>query len=186
MKTPPPQDNLRVRVELNGTVYEEDLAAQTGLNLDLAGLNQALAEQPGRFAWWATLEALARAKHEDLTAQLEALDAVLFGQYQTELRTLAENAVKANKSPTVKEPTLDAIRSRTHLDKNRMILDATARQARLDADLVQVGRRTMEHRKDTVIAIANNMRAEMDLKLYVGKSRLPDTQPDHVRPTRRP
>lgn len=168
------QDNLRVRVELNGTVYEEDLGVQTGLNLDLVGLNQALAEQPGRFAWWATLEALARAKHEELTAQLESLDAVLFGQYQIELRTGAP-----------KEPTLDAIRSKMHLDKRRMVLDAAVRQARLDADLVQAGRRTMEHRKDTVIAIANNMRAEMDLKLYTGKSRLPDAQPDHVRPTRR-
>ena len=170
------QDNLRIRVEVGGIVYEEDLGIQTGLNLDLAGLNQALAEQPGHFAWWATLEALARAKHEDLTAQLAALDAVLFGQYQTELR--AQQA-------TTKEPTLDAIRSKMHLDKRRMALDAAMRQAKLDTDLVQAGRRTMEHRKDTVIAIANNMRAEMDMKLYTGKSRLPDARPDHVRPTRR-
>src|SRR3990167_2405534 len=143
-----PQDNLRVRVELNGKIYEEDLGAQTAINSDLAGLNTALSEQPGRFAWWATLEALARAKHEDLVAQLESLDAALFGEYQTAL------LVGGSKTP------------------------------KLDAELVQAGRRTMEHRKDALITIASNTRSEMDFRIYSGKTQMPDARLDHVkRPT---
>lgn len=168
-----PQDNLRVRVELNGKIYEEDLGAQTAINSDLAGLNTALSEQPGRFAWWATLEALARAKHEDLVAQLESLDAALFGEYQTAL------LVGASKTPT-----LDAIRSKVLLDTRREALAAAMRRAKLDAELVQAGRRTMEHRKDALITIASNTRSEMDFRIYSGKTQMPDARLDHVkRPT---
>lgn len=165
-----PQDNLRIRIDLNGRVYEEDLGTLAAIAPNPESLNTALSEQPGRFAWWATLEALARNKHEELVAQLESLDAVLFGEHQTALRVGAP-----------KEPTLDAIRTRVTLDPRRVTLDAAVRSAKLDADLVQAGRRTMEHQKDAVIAMSSNMRAEMDFRLYVGKTKLQSGQSDHVR-----
>ena len=162
---PPTTDLLRIRIQLNGRDYSEDLAASAIINPDLDGLNTALAEHPSRFAWWATLEVFARAQYEDLSGQLTALDAELFSRYSTLLRSTQTKEGKG------REPTLDAIKSRITLDKPRRVLSERMAQAKKEYELVQVGRRTMEQRKDALTAIASNMRAEMDHKMYVGKSR---------------
>lgn len=162
----PPADGrlLKIRVELGGRVYEEDLEPQAFINPDLDGLNRALAEHPGRFAWWAMLETYARASYEGLSTQLETLDATLFSRYQ---RQLLEGAVDGKKGPT-----LDSIRSLVTLDRERQALVERTARAKQDFEQVTVGRRTMEQRKDALLAIASNLRAEMDARLAVGKSRL--------------
>jgi len=166
IRVPPPDGRLlKIRVELGGRVYEEDLEPQAFINPDLDGLNKALAEHPGRFAWWAMLETYARATFEELSTQLETLDATLFNRYQ---RQLAEEVPEGSK----KGPTLDSIKALVTLDKDRKTLVDRIAQTKQDFEQVTVGRQTMQQRKDSLIAIASNLRAEMDTWLAIGKSKV--------------
>lgn len=168
MPTADQNDVLKVTITINGRTYSEDLKAQSFINPDLDGLNTALAEHPGRFAWWATLEALCREHHDNLVAQTEVLRAQLFIKYQIELRA----AMPTAEGGKAKEPTLDAINSKVVLDKEGLALGHNLREAKAGLDRATAGRRTMEQKKESLIAIASNMRAEMDHRIYTGKSRL--------------
>ena len=160
---------LRIRVTLDGKTYDEDLGLQADVQMSYDGLNRALAEHPARFAWWATLETLARARHEELEAQLKELDATLFGKYQEDLASIGTNA---RGEQVVKDPTLDRIKAAVTLDTQRQTLAASVASAKRDLEQLTVGRQTMQQRKDVLLAIASNWRAEMDYQLMVGQRSL--------------
>jgi len=160
---------LRIRVELGGNVYEEDLAAQAHIALDPHGFNQALAAHAGNFAWWAMLEVVAREQLDQLNGELEERNAQLFNFYTAKLTRREQNGKKSSK------PTLEAIRVNIVLDKNYQALNKRVLQARRDMEKVTVGRQAMQVKKDTLLAIGSNMRAEMDSKLYVVKRDMAET-----------
>jgi len=171
---------LRVTVDfLDGSKWVEDLGAQlTPLEPDLQGMNLALEEAPGRFAWWGMLEARARGAFDDLEAQVKVLDAELFNQY---FQTLNGGFMSGGQP---KPPTLDAIRSAITLDSRMQVLQARLRKAKLDLDQITVGRRTMDQRKDTLLAIASNWRAEMEYRrLQVKERSLPGARAGQPPPT---
>lgn len=146
---------LRITVQLGGHTYTEDLEAQAGLSLDPESLNRALAEQPGRFAWWATLEVLARTQRDEYENQLEVLEAALFGKYQEQLNEIA-------KSDGKKTPTLDAIKAQVTLDIEHQTLKTKLIASERDYGLTQAGRKTMEQKRESMITLAANLRAEME------------------------
>lgn len=154
---------LHIRVELGGKIYEENLAAQAHISLDLHGLNEALAAHPGNFAWWAMMEVVAREQLDQLNGELEERNAQLFNFYQSSLVGREEDGKKRSK------PTLEAIRSRIVLDKNYQALNKRVLQAKRDQEKITVGRQSMQVKKDTLLAIASNLRQEMDSNLHVVK-----------------
>lgn len=169
-------DLLRVHVTLGNREYAQDLGFDAQIPNDLDGLNTALANHPGRFAWWAMIEAVARAQHEERVAQLARLGAELFAIHSKILL----DKMQADRSGKTKGPTLDAINSAVILDARHVAAQAAVAAAKLALDQVSVGRQTMQQRKDTLLAIASNMRAEMDNRLMV-RSRGTTTYPPHSR-----
>ncbi len=164
---------LRVRVTLGKREYAQDLGFDAQTPIDLGGLNTALAGHPGKFAWWAMVEALARAQHEERIAQLARLDAELFAAYSKALLDKAQ----ADTSGRAKAPTLDAINGQVIRDRRHIASQAEVAAAKLALDQVTVGRQTMQQRKDTLLGIASNMRAEMDARMFTVRSRNTTTYP---------
>jgi len=164
---------MKVTVEIDGNRFTEDLGLQVTLQSDIDGLNIALSEQPGRFAWWAMLEVKSRSIHDDLEAQSKLLEAELFTKYQT---SLMGGVVKS--TGELKAPTLDSIRSAIAMDERMQAVQARLRKAKLDCDQLRVGRQTMEQRRDALLAIASNCRAEMEYRLVVGKRAMPGARSD--------
>lgn len=168
MKQPstPSGDLLRVTVQLGNRKYEQDLGLDAQAPVDLQGLNDALAAHPGKFAWWGMLEVLARAQYEELESTLKRLEAELFTAYSARLAAAPPPAEKEGKRPR-QGATLDAIKARVAVDRERVALAERVARAKLDYEQLMVGRQTMLQRRDTLLAIASNMRAEMDANLSV-------------------
>lgn len=150
---------LHIRVELGGRVHEGDLEAQARVDTNIDGLNQALAEQPGRFAWWATLEVLGRVQAEELEGQRAALHAELYSFFEASLAATDTEGKRA-------KPTIEKIKSEIlkHPDYKELL----ARQAKANEahGLLTVARQTMQMRKDSLLAVCSNMRSERDSHMH--------------------
>ena len=141
---------LTVKFSIGDRSYEEDLAAHALIQEDVAGLNKALYEHPGRFAWWATLEALARGKVESLQTDLREFEA---DNIDIIVSTLEKHGQKV---PSIKQ-LKDKVGRMPTCRKMIRALNA----ARQEYRRIQIGRKTIEAKKDSVLTIANLMRAEM-------------------------
>jgi hypothetical protein len=153
---------LHIRVELGGRVHEGDLALESKVDLTgagFAGLNQALADHPGLFAKWATLEILARTKAEGLERERGAKYAELYTHLEAAGASTdadgrrAKPTVEKIKSEILKRPDYKAILER----------QAVANE---ELGLLMVARQTMQARKDVLLAVASNLRAEQDAYLH--------------------
>lgn len=148
---------LHIEVELGGRVYSGDLETEARVDTNPAGLNQALAEQPGRFAWWATLETLARTQAEEVDRERGTLHAELYSHYEAVLAATntegkpARATVEKIKSEILKHPPYRA-------------LQVKQEKANEALGLLTVARQTMQMRKDVLMAVASNMRALRDIQ----------------------
>jgi hypothetical protein len=127
------------------------------------GVNNDMSENPARFAQWAYLEAKAKSALEEALAELEACAAELFLLYMDQLTERGE------KGKSIR-PALDVVKSRVTINPKRREIERRVRKLKEHCDLLAVGRKTIEHRKEALITVAANMRAEMDGKLIVNKS----------------
>jgi hypothetical protein len=151
---------LRVTVALGGERYEEDLAAQAAITNDIAGLNDALAQHPGRYAWWAMLEVLATEAAGDLERALKAVEGAAHQRFELE------------RSPDGKALTVGAIAARIATDAAcRAAADALAR-AETDLQRLTVGRKTMTEKREALVEMARTMRGEMDAGMLQARSRM--------------
>ena len=162
----PKPEILHIHVELGGRVYDGDLDAEARVDTDPVGLNKALAEQSGRFAWWATLEVLAKTLAEQLERQLATRHAELYSYLEA---TLTSTDGKGKRS----RPTVEKIKSAVLADKVYQNLQERVAQANEQVGLLQVARQTMSMRRDMLMTVASNMRAEREAGIY-----------DHLRETR--
>lgn len=160
---------LRVTVQIGSRRFDEDLATQARIAPNIDALNEALATNPGRFAEWAMLEALARSQWEDIVGRIENVDADIKDEEARAYLAIVESVAQGDKPPTV-----DAIKARVQLSPRRMELAAQRRELKAAAlaakdamERLIVGRKTMEHRKDSLLALASDWRKEMDGRLQV-------------------
>jgi len=152
-------DVLQIRVELGGKVFEGDLQAEARVDPDPVGLNQALAEQPGRFAWWATLEVLARSLVEELERDRATKHAELYSFYEASLSATDTDGKRA-------KPTVDKIKSEILKHADYRQLQGRLAAATEQHGLLTVARQTMQMRKDVLLAVASNLRAERDAHIH--------------------
>jgi hypothetical protein len=148
--------DVSLPIKLGKRVYSEDLSSQLHFDSDPGGLNKALVEQSSRFAHWAALECIAKETLEKEKNGLALLEAELFRKIE-EILTEKEE----------KKPTLDRIRSEMirrpeHKEQKELVQNA---QAMLDR--IVVGRQALYMRKDCLIEVARNLRAEMEGPLSV-------------------
>jgi hypothetical protein len=142
-----------VTVNTRGFDYNLSEAAQIATNY--GALSDAIADNPGRYAIWAVLEANARKVFDALTAKLEVLDAELF------------EAIRVPQGDG-KLPVVDSIKARIVLTPDRQALMAEVLEAKANLELLLVGRRTIEQKKDSLLALASNARAEMQSRISIG------------------
>lgn len=187
LKTKGVQGNvLRVLVEIGGETFDEDLKLQAMIEPNIDALNEALSKNPGLFAKWAMLEAKARVQYDAgigslnaLDAEIKDLEARLFGKYQEFLSTPSGG----------RGPTIDAVKSRVADDPELVTLYAKRKQlaigvieAKASLELLIVGRRTIEQKRDSLLALASNWRQEMERGLAVAR-RTGVIPPAHSGPT---
>lgn len=138
-----------VNVTVNTKGFEFDLSAQAEVATNYDALNEGISKQAGLYAVWAVTEANARKVHEALESKLEILEAELFEQYRASIG-----------SP------VDAIKACVKKDPRRVKLVEDVLEAKSNVELLLAGRKTIgEQKKDTLLALASNIRAEMQNRL---------------------
>lgn len=150
-----PDGLMRVNVELGSHVFDLDLADQATIPLDFEGLNEALSKFPGDLGTWSMMEQIARKILDELEAKMEILEAELQGEVRSRL-------LRAEIKATVKE-----VEAHITLDKKRMELSEMILKARHDLGLIVAGRQTIYTKKDCMLALGSNYRAEMTTQLGV-------------------
>jgi hypothetical protein len=153
------QELFKIAVTWDKQRIIQDLAPDVELELSPAALNKALAEQAGRFAWWGLLAVRARRITSGLEQQLKTRKSELY----TEIRA---GDVKL---------TVDGVKSAVDAHADVLALQQQVLQAQEDQEALAVGQEAMRHRKDALITISSNMRAELDAGI-VGKSPLEDAK----------
>ena len=163
---------LRVTVEVGGRTYDEDLATQAAISPDVDSLNEALATNPGRFAEWAMLEALARGELDEIVGNVERLDSDIKDLEAVVYLEVIEPP--ETPPPGWKPPTVDAVKAwvtkdsrRRELVVKRQDLERARIAAKASLDKIGVGRRTIEQKKESLLALASNWRQEMQTKLSI-------------------
>lgn len=143
--------NTRTAITVRTEGFDPNLSNQAEISLNYAALNEAISKNAGLFAVWGILEASARREYDDLVTRLEVLEAELFEQYRASIG-----------SP------VDAIKACVKKDERRVKLALEINAAKERAETMTVGRKTIgEQKKDTLLAIASNYRAEMQSRLTI-------------------
>jgi len=138
-----------ITVDIEG--FNWNLSVQANISENYAALNEAIAKNPGLYAVWGVLEARARREYDDLTTRLEVLEAELFEEYRASIG-----------SP------VDAIKARRDSDPRRVKLAMEVNAAKEALELLMVGKKTIgEQKKDSMLALASNARAEMQGRISV-------------------
>jgi hypothetical protein len=162
---------VKISVTIGDKTYAGDLEAEARISLDFQTLNEELAEHPGKFAWWATLEVLAKTQVEELVTRRDTLHAEMYSQLESDMTEALG-----------KKPTIEAIKSVIVQDPKYATATENLRKATEAERLMTVARQTMQMRKDSLMAVASNLRAEAD----AGLSSQLKTIRDKVRTARTP
>ena len=161
---------LRVTVQIGDRRFDEDLATQAMITPNIEALNEALATNPARFGEWAMLEALAREEHDKILGNIAALDSDI---KDAEAEIYLE-VVEAPLPPVAKPPTVDAVKARVTIDprrremaERRRGLEVASLAAKASLEKIAVGRKTIEQKRESLLALASNWRQEMQQRLTV-------------------
>lgn len=174
----PPNDFLKIAVEIGAQRFEEDLAVTALIEPNIDALNEGLSKNPGLFAKWAMLEACARAVNDAATGAIATLDADL---KDLEGKLFIKWSTRLPGSSEGRGPTLDSIKSAVSQDPERLTLVERRRQLTVEAqeaksslDYITVGRKTIEQRRDSLLELSRNWRAEMERGLSVAQRKAVD------------
>lgn len=161
---------MRVTVQIGPRRFDEDLAAQAAIRPDVQSLNDAMANTPSRFAEWAMLEALAITECDAISGQIKRLDTDVKDREARAYLEIVNSVPAGQKPPTI--PAIEAMvqtdAARTELVLRRQELEVALLDAEDSKRKLSVGRKTMEERKESLLALASNWRKEMDGKLAAG------------------
>jgi len=142
----------KLSIKLDDQVWERD--AEEELKIDVNNIDQEFQDQPGKFAWWATLESLAEYNYlqkKRIRKEKEAEQYMKLRKlYETSGKRVTEKQLEAQIAldPEVKACVLQEIEAQ----KQFSILSAITQAFR--------------QRKDMLVSLGSNLRTEMkDVKL---------------------
>ena len=154
---------LKIDVKINNQEINLDLSQD--MIIDVNNINQSYIDQPSKYAYWATLSALARSKANKLKQKLDkeqdylkttltgTLDAKVRNQLELDGEKITEskvtNAIYTNPEYIAYKGKID--------DLNVQYLEADE-QARL----LEVGRATLDQRKEMLISLGAQLRSDWD------------------------
>ena len=143
---------VKIRDE-NGKLRRISVDLKKEAKITKAKLNTELVEQPGRYAWIATLCEMARIQRDEGDALLK--------------RTAAEMDMEFRTNGLGKEikVTETAIGHAILISKEYQEAQQEAFVARRDYGLLQAARDTMSQRKDVLMSLSANLRSELEQQL---------------------
>lgn len=121
------------------------------LSINEKAINIELAEHPAKFAWWASLHVLARARRDDIKRKFGLLYYELKAEYVKKLPV------------TEKKPTKDMVDEYVETHKRYQEMEVQLLDAGTDVEKLYVAREAMTQRRDSLIAMATNLRRELDV-----------------------
>lgn len=155
-----PTTILDFKVKAGGMTHRHNLASE--LSIDRKNINDNMARQPSQYAWFAVLHALANDAYERLKAEKKSLYAE------------KDNKIRARAAKNGDKTTENGIAQAIELDPDYVDLSNRILEAKLNVDLLQSALIAFQQRKDMLVSIASNMRAEMDTDLTVMKEKAKD------------
>lgn len=148
--------DLKYKIVLgDGREYEIDLKKE--LEIEETSLNTILSKQPGQFAWIGVLHSLSAARVERLKNKLE------YHEYSLDLK-IRNQSDKGGKGGKLTE---NKIKAMIKTDSKRMSLVKRLISAKEQTEWLQAARDAFGHRKDCLISLGANRRAEGDVKTSI-------------------
>lgn len=137
---------LPEKFEIGSKTYDKDV--NEDLRINMGNLNQDFADHAGKFAWYATAYELTESEVAKAKDALERLEAVLDYEVRQELETHGVKVTEAKvKNTLVTRP--------EYVEQQEKL-----RKAQLNAGLAKASRDAMIHRKDMLVGLGANYRAE--------------------------
>lgn len=152
---------LEIEVTTKLGTYEGDLRAD--LMIDVEDLTSSYLDQPGKFAWWATLSAQARAiaerKKSDWEARKDYINKTLMGELDAEVRDELTDIGEKITEKKVENAIYTHPKYQAAIVELKELRDEFLRASE-QAQLLEVARESMDQRKDMLISIGAQLRAE--------------------------
>ena len=154
---------LKMEVKLNSEIVSLDLSQDMVINV--ADINESYVDQPARYAYWATLSTLARSKANKLKQQIDkeqdyirtTLTGSLDSKVRQQLELDGEKVTETKVSNAIYvHPTFIAHKSK--LSELQEAYNEADEQARL----LEVGKETMNQRKEMLISLGAQLRTDYD------------------------
>lgn len=157
------RDTSMLTINVKTKTAENTVDLVDDLKIDSANINEAFCEQPAKFAWWATVAVQAKAlvdhKKAEIERQEDYLKKTLVGELDAEARADLElNGEKITESKVTNgiyvHPKYLEEQQKLYNLKDEL-LDLTSQWTTLD-----IAKEAMNQRKDMLISLGANMRAE--------------------------
>jgi hypothetical protein len=125
-----------------------DIKLSESLRFSREDINSALIDHTPIYAWYCILAEKARMKHESACVELKRAETEFFARYKQSGGDKRVTDKEADAALTL-DPSLDKMRQ-------------DLMQLKHQENLADIARDTMRHRKDILIAVATNVRSEVD------------------------
>jgi hypothetical protein len=138
-----------------GRAYEID--PENELAISEEGINEFLKNQPSLYAWYATLQEMTESELANAKLLLELTESKLDDKYR---KILASEGAKVTES---------MVEKRLHLDEEYIEAITNANLWKKNSGILRGLKEACAHRKDMLITLASNLRAQMDPEIFVRK-----------------
>ena len=149
-------DRVIIEVGKEENIYE----IKKELSIDRTKINLELAEQPGKFAYWAAFLSAAEEQLSDKMLQLEISSA------EKKMKKRKDWDFDLKKDGKYSN---DALEWSLQTDEELVALKEEIIHLKKTKDIVKGVRDSFSHRKDCLVSIATNMRQGLDTDISVGK-----------------
>ncbi len=148
-------------IEINLTIDKENYKSElyTDLIIDDNDLDDEFMEQPRKFAWWAAVEALAKDLYEVKKMELKRLYAI------TDANARAEGKASRTKK------TEKMVENEVLTNQEYQIAENALAEIRKQYNLAHAGKEAFEQRKEMLISLGANYRAEVSADPTIMKER---------------
>lgn len=144
----------RIVGEVEGRAFDVDLVALAAITNNVEGINQALVDHPGNFAWWMTLEVLSRSEADRLTETLRLFEAQHI-----------DSLIQTYEAEGKRVPPITRLRHIVTLSEEYRRRAHEAREARRKHRLIQIGRKVVEEKKASIMELSHLLQKEMDARM---------------------
>ena len=150
-------EHFPIKMNIQGKEY--DLQYLQELQVAEETINENLKDQPALFAFYAVLEEVAEAEYVEAKLRVEIVEAQLDYEYRKTSEKVTENL----------------IRNKIRCDDKYLSAVVAMNDAKKNTGILKAIKDSFSHRKEIVIALASNMRAQMDSEIFVKKQEFRNT-----------